>query len=61
MNKQLTAEQLIKRYKGKYIDVYPTFDYMEHRWFYKVMGVSKTLRENYNLPEDCMVKGKERK
>jgi hypothetical protein len=54
--KQYTAIELIKKYSGKYIDVYPTYDYKKQQWLYEVRGVSKIIRENYNLPEDCIVK-----
>jgi hypothetical protein len=50
-----TGEQLLKKFKGKYIDTYPTYDYKSQQWFYEVRGISKTIRENYNLPKDCIV------
>ena len=58
--KYYTAEELIKKYSGKYIDTYPHhYEYrnpITHNWetVYEVRGVSKTIRENYNLPEDCI-------
>lgn len=58
---QYTKEELLKKYKGKYINVYP----LHHSYrnpkthlfetIYEVRGVSKTIRENYNLPEDCIL------
>ena len=52
-----TAEELIKKYKGKFINTYPhhyeKMDDKTHAWIttYEVRGVSATIRENYNLPE----------
>lgn len=54
----LTEKKLLKKYAGKYIDTFATFDYTLHQWFYMVRGVSNTIRENYNLPEDCIVQQK---
>jgi hypothetical protein len=50
-----TAEELLKKYRGKYINTYPTYDYSRREWLYEVRGVSKQIRENYNLPEDEIV------
>jgi hypothetical protein len=56
--KMYTAEQLIKKYKGKYINTYPKhYDYRDEKTgeyvtLYEVRGVSKTIKENFNLPED---------
>lgn len=53
-----TAEQLIKKYRGKYVDVYPHhFELWKNDKYvttYEVRGVSRKIRENYNLPEDCV-------
>ena len=60
--KTYTKEKLIKKYKGKFIDTYPLhYEYWNdkiHKYetVYEVRGVSKTIRENYNLPEDCIIK-----
>ena len=54
-NKKLTTEQLIKKYKGKFIDVYPTYDYAEKKWLYEVRSVKSKIWENHNLPEDCIL------
>ena len=59
-NKLYTAAELIKKYKGKYIDTYPHhFEYWNdelHRYetVYEVRGVSKTIRENYQTPEEVI-------
>lgn len=55
-----TADELIRKYKNKYIDTFPHFYVRRNsygKWitFYEVRGVSKTLKENYNLPEDCII------
>jgi len=61
MQKYYTAKQLLKKYDGKYIDTYP---HHYERWndkthqyvtVYEVRGVSKTIKENYNLPQDCII------
>ena len=58
--KLYTAAELIKKYKGKYIDTYPHhYEYWNdtlHRFetVFEVRGVSKTIRENYETPEDCI-------
>ena len=46
-------EQLIKKYAGKYIDVYQTFDYTNQVKLYEVRSVKSKIWENHNLPEDC--------
>ena len=53
--KTYTANELVKKYKGKCIDTYPVYDYKTQQQLYEVRGVSKTIRENYNLPEDCLI------
>ncbi len=56
--KMFTAEQLIKKYKDKYINTYPRhYDYQDEKTgdyvtLYEVRGVSKTIKENFNLPQD---------
>lgn len=56
--KLYTAEQLKRKYEGKYIDTYPHHyeKRVNDKWVtvYEVRGVSKVIRENYNLPEDCI-------
>jgi hypothetical protein len=61
MTKFYTAEQLKKKYRGMYINVYlhhyeqkdeKTGKYIT---VYEVRGISKVIRENYNLPEDCII------
>ncbi len=60
MKKKLyTKQELIKKYKGKYIKVYP--HHYETRqddvWIttYEVQGISNKLKENYNLPEEAVI------
>ena len=50
-----TAEELVKRFAGKYINTYATYDYTKQKWFYEVRGTKSEVWENYNLPEDCIV------
>lgn len=50
--KKYTAEQLQKKYKGKYIKVYGTFDYTKQKTFYEVRGVYDTIHEDTTRGED---------
>lgn len=58
----LTSDELMQKYSGKYIDVYPhhqtRWNEKENRYetVYEVRGVSKKIKENYNLPEDAIAK-----
>ena len=53
-----TADQLCKKFKGKFINTYPHHHTYwnektnKYETIYEVRGVSLTIRENYNLPED---------
>lgn len=52
-----TKEQLLKKYKGKYINTYPHFYEQRDengKWItlYEVREVHKTIHENCNLPEE---------
>ena len=53
-NRLYTGAELLEKFKGKYIDVYEHYNYQKHITEYEVRGVSKTIRENYNFPEDCI-------
>jgi hypothetical protein len=54
-NKQYTQDELLKKFKGKYIYTCPTYDYSKGEWLYEVRGTSKTIRENHNLPEEELI------
>ncbi len=54
--KKYNTEQLIKKYNGRYIDVYPEYNYKEQEWYYEVRGVKSKIHENYNLPEEAIIK-----
>lgn len=56
MSKLYTESELLKKFKGVYINTYPTYDYSKGEWLYEVIGISKTIRENYNLPKDEIVR-----
>lgn len=49
-----TKQQLIKKYKGKFVDVYGYYNYKKQCWEFEVRGTSKVLRENFDLPEDAV-------
>ena len=63
--KYYKLNELLKKFKGKYIDIYPHhFEYWnekinQYETVYEVRGKSKTIRENYNLPTDCIKGGGE--
>lgn len=48
----LTKEQVNKKYKGKYIEIYKTYDYTNQRWMYEVRKVHRKVWENTTLGED---------
>ena len=52
MTKLLTASQVQKKYKDKYIDIYQTYDYTDQRWMYEVRKVYSTIHENTTLGQD---------
>lgn len=55
MTKQYTEAELLRIYKGRYIETHPTYDYANHVWMYEVRSVSKKIRENHNFPEDEII------
>ena len=52
MNKQLTKEQVNKKYKDKYIDIYPHYDYSTRKTMYEVRKVYQSIHENTTLGQD---------
>jgi hypothetical protein len=52
MAKQLTKQQVNKKYKGKYIEILSTYDYSKRIYMYEVINVSSTIKENMTLGED---------
>lgn len=57
--KLLTANELLKRYNGKFVDAYPRhFDKQDKngKWItvYEIRGVSKTIKENFQTPEEII-------
>ena len=52
MTKQLTKEQVNKKYKDKYVDVYPYYDYSTQRTMYEVRKVYQSIHENTTLGQD---------
>jgi len=47
-----TQKQINKKYKGKYIDIYKTYDYTNQEYKYEVRNVFKNIHENTTLGED---------
>ena len=60
--KTYRANELIKKFKEKFIDTYPHhYKYWndkinKYETVYEVRGISEKIKENYNLPEDCIIK-----
>jgi len=54
-NKKYNETELIKNFKGRFINVNSVFNYDKHEWEYEVVGISKKIKENFNLPKDCIV------
>ena len=50
--KQLTKDQVNKKYKDKYIEFSSVYDYINQQWFYEIWKVSKVIRENMTLGQD---------
>lgn len=50
--KTLTKEQVNKKYKDQYIEIYKTYDYENQRWLYKIGKTFKELHENTTLGQD---------
>jgi len=50
--KSYTLEQVQKKYKGKYVDVYRFMDWNAGEVRFEVRKVSKTIHENMTLGED---------
>jgi hypothetical protein len=50
--KTYTKEQINKKYKDKYVDVYGTFDYTTRTYNYEVRKVYKVIHENTTLGQD---------
>ena len=50
--KLYNKEQLLKKFKGKYISVYKHYDYTTRETKYEVQSVKNKIWENHNLPQD---------
>ena len=56
--KLYTREEILKKYKGKYIKVHPHYyeKGIKDDWavLFEVIGVSKKIKENYQTPEEAI-------
>ena len=52
MEKLLTKEQVNKRYRGRYIEVYSTYDYTNQCKMYRIIRTFGKIHENTTLGED---------
>ena len=53
--KKYSEQELLIKFKGKFIDTQAQYNYEAHKWEYEVRGKANIIRENYNLPEDCVI------
>jgi len=49
---EYTKEQINKKYAGKYIDIYKSYDYGEQKYIYEVRKVYNVIHENTTRGED---------
>lgn len=49
---KLTKEQVNKKYKDKYVEIYKTYDYTNQQWLYEVGKKYKDIHENTTLGQD---------
>lgn len=49
---KLTAKQVNKKYKGRYVELGTTYDYENQQWLYEIIKTSKVIKENMTLGED---------
>ena len=54
MRKIYTEKELLRKFKGKYIDVYRHYDYCIKENTYEVFSIKKEIWENHNLPEEII-------
>lgn len=51
-DKWLKANEVNKKYKDKYIEIYKQYDYSNQEWIYQVKKVYKEIHENTTLGQD---------
>tara|TARA_R110000868_G_C10774365_1_gene754972 strand:+ start:318 stop:491 length:174 start_codon:yes stop_codon:yes gene_type:complete len=51
-DKRYTAAELLKKFKGKFIETYRHYDYVTKETTYEVRSVKRTIHENHNLPKE---------
>ena len=49
---KITKEQVNKKYKDIYVDIYRTYDYTNQQDKYEIRKTSKTIKENMTLGQD---------
>ena len=52
--RQYTEKELLKKFKGKYIDVYRHYDYSTKENTFEVRSIKKVIWECHNLPEEIL-------
>lgn len=54
MSERYTKQELIKKFKGKFIDIYGTYDYKKQIWLFEVRSVKNEIWENHNTPREAI-------
>ena len=52
--KLYTKDELLKKFKGKFIDTYPNYDYTTKETKYEVRSVKSKIHENHETPEEIV-------
>ncbi len=50
--KLYTKEQLLKKFRGKYINTYKHYNYSTREYEWEVRSVKNKIWENHNLPQE---------
>ena len=54
LNRVYTKNELLKFFKGKFIDVYPHYNYTTKETTFEVRSIKSVIWENHNTPEEIV-------
>lgn len=54
LNRVYTKNELLKFFKGKFIDVYPHYNYTTKETTFEVISIKSVIWENHNPPEEIV-------
>ena len=54
LNRVYTKNELLKFFKGKFIDVYPHYNYTTKETTFDVRSIKSVIWENHNPPEEIV-------